>query len=101
MTFDELSGQHQPLAGQYPTGVIDWGSSGWWLSGPWGPFTTKSASYSNASITSARFTFVTPRRLLSVRAYNGGSGATTLTAQSRMSRDDAEGFSSPATGRLI
>ena len=42
VTFDDRSGQNQVLSGQYPTGVIDWGTNKWFHSGPWGAFTTKS-----------------------------------------------------------
>jgi hypothetical protein len=79
VTFDDLAGQNQALNGQYPSGVIDWGTGAWYHSGPWGGFTTKSVSFTNSGRTSAPFTFVSPRRLVSVQAYNGGSAATTVT----------------------
>jgi glucose/arabinose dehydrogenase len=79
VSFDDRAGQNQPLSGEYPAGVINWGSGAWFHSGPWGAFSTKSASFSGPGITSATFTFVTPRRLLSVRAFNGGGGASTVT----------------------
>jgi hypothetical protein len=79
VTFDDRTGQDQPLNGQYPSGVINWGTGSWYHSGPWGAFTTKSASFTGASLTSATFTFMAPRRLVSLRAYNGGGGATTVT----------------------
>jgi hypothetical protein len=79
VTFDEKAGQDQPLNGQYPTGVIDWGTGKWYHSGPWGAFTTKSASFNGAGVTSQTFTFLSPRRLVSVRAYNGAGAATTVT----------------------
>jgi glucose/arabinose dehydrogenase len=77
VTFDDRAGQNQPLNGQYPSGVIDWGTSQWWHSGPFGSFTTKSVSFT-AGVTSRAFTFVTPRRLVSLQAHNGG-GSTTIT----------------------
>ncbi|HET9517622.1 MAG TPA: PQQ-dependent sugar dehydrogenase, partial [Actinoplanes sp.] len=79
VTFDDKSGQDQPLNGQYPTGVIDWGTGKWYHSGPFGAFTTKNVSFVDAGATSAAFTFVNPRKLLQVEAYNGGGGATTVT----------------------
>jgi hypothetical protein len=79
VTFDDLAGQNTALNGQYPSGVIDWGTGGWYLSGPWGRFTTKSLSFRNATISSATFSLITPRRLTSLQAYNGGSGAATVT----------------------
>jgi hypothetical protein len=79
VTFDDRPGQDQPLNGQYPTGVIDWGTNGWWHAGPWGLFTTKSVSFNGDGITSRTFTFVTPRRLVSIKVYNGGVGSTTIS----------------------
>jgi len=68
------------LNGQYPTGVIDWGTNAWFLSAPWGGFTTKSIGFNGPGLTSGAFTFLTPRRLVSIQAYNGGV-ATTVTLQ--------------------
>jgi hypothetical protein len=79
ITFNDKSGQDQALNGQYPTGVVNWGSGVWYHSGPWGLMTTKSASFTGAAQTSASFTFLTPRRLISLEAFNGGGGATTVT----------------------
>jgi hypothetical protein len=80
VTFDDKAGQNQALNGQYPTGVIDWGTNTWYHSGPWGPFTTKSVSFNGGGVTSRTFTFLTtPRRLVSVRVFNGGGGSTTVT----------------------
>jgi hypothetical protein len=59
--------------------VIDWGTNVWYLSGPFGQFTTKSVSFNRPGITSGTLTFINPRRLVSVRAYNGGPATTTLT----------------------
>jgi len=78
VTFDDKPGENQPLNGQYPTGVINWGTSSWYHSGPWGALTSKSISFEDAGVTQRTFTFVNPRRLISVQAYNGG-GASTLT----------------------
>lgn len=78
VTFDDRAGQNQGLNGQYPSGVIDWGSGQWYHSGPWGAFATKSVSFTSGG-TSRSFTFVTPRRLVSLRAFNGGGGASTVT----------------------
>jgi hypothetical protein len=80
VVFDDLTGQDHVLNGQYPTGVIDWGTNGWFLSAPWGGFTTKSIGFNGPGLTSGSFTFRTPRRLVSVQAYNGGA-ATTVTLQ--------------------
>ncbi len=76
VTFDDLAGENQPLNGQYPSGVIDWGSGGWFHSGPFGLFSTKSVGFNGPSLTSASLTLPTPRRLVSIRAYNGGPPTT-------------------------
>jgi hypothetical protein len=59
--------------------LIDWGSGNWLLSGPWQLFTTNSVSFNGAGPTSAPVSFVTPRFLISVRAYNGGGVPSTVT----------------------
>ena len=74
-----ILGVNLALNGQYPSQVIDWGSGAWYLSGPWGAFTTKSVSFANNSISSASFRLITPRRLVSLRAYNGRNSAATIT----------------------
>jgi hypothetical protein len=78
VTFDDTASQNQPLNGQYPTGVIDWGTGAWFLSGPWGAFTTRNVSFANSGLTTANFTFSQPRRLLSLDAFNGGSGSSSV-----------------------
>jgi len=79
VTFDDRPGQNTALNGQYPSQVIDWGSGAWYLSGQWGAFTTKSVSFANNSIGSASFRLITPRRLVSLRAYNGRNSSATVT----------------------
>jgi len=79
VTFDDLPGAEKPLAGQYPAGLIDWGQSEWYLSGPWGRFTTKSVSFNGPVPTSASFTLLTPKRLTRFDAYNGGTVVASVT----------------------
>jgi hypothetical protein len=79
ITLDDKSGQNQPLGGQYPVDVIDWGTGQWWHSGPFGQFTTKSVSLGSGTTTSGSLTFVTPRRLVRLRMFNGGTGPSTIT----------------------
>jgi plastocyanin len=79
VTFDDRAGQNQALNGQYPAGVINWGNGVWFLSGPWGALTSKSVSLAGSGRTQGTFQFLTPRRLVSLRAYNGGPAAATLT----------------------
>jgi hypothetical protein len=80
VNFDSPPHATGKLVDQYPTGMINWGTSGWLLSGPWQSFTTNSVSFNEPSVNSAGFTFVTPRRLVTLQAYNGSaSSATTVT----------------------
>ena len=53
-------------------------SNAWWRSGPWGQFTTNSISFTS-SLVSASFRFITPRRLVRVNAFNGGTTTSTVT----------------------
>jgi hypothetical protein len=79
VTFDDLANPNRPLSGQYPTGVIDWGSGAWWLASPWGRFASNSISFIDAGPTTASLTFLSPRVLLQADAYNGGNVASTIT----------------------
>jgi hypothetical protein len=78
VTFDDLPNANRPLSGQYPSGVIDWGSLSWYLSGPYGQFSSNSVGFNGSGVTSASFTFVTPSRLMQVDAYNGGTTSSTV-----------------------
>jgi hypothetical protein len=79
ITFNDLSPANRALSGQYPTGVINWGSgTSWYLSEPWGVFTTQSISFTSGR-TSASFTFISNAGLASLQAYNGGSSNSTVT----------------------
>jgi len=79
ITFNDLSNPNRPLTGQHPSSVIDWGSGTWYLSSAWGQLTTNSISFNSASRTSGIFTFVNPRRLQRLDAYNGGGTTTTVS----------------------
>lgn len=79
VSFDDATGENRVLNGQYPSGVIDWGTNGWYLSGPWRQLTTKSVGFNGPGLTSGSFTFLTPRVLLQVDAFNGGTVASTLS----------------------
>jgi glucose/arabinose dehydrogenase len=79
VNFDDLSSPNRTLNGQYPSGAIDWGTGGWYLSGPWRQFTTNSIGFNGAGPTSASFRFMTARRLVRVDAYNGGGVSSTVT----------------------
>jgi hypothetical protein len=79
VTFDDRPGQNQSLNGQYPSGLISWGTGRWFHSGPWGGFTTKSISFFGPQYTSGSFTFLVPRRLVAFDAYNGGPTSALVT----------------------
>ena len=49
VTFDDLSPANRALNGQYPTGVIDWGTNSWYVSGPWRASSRPTASASMAA----------------------------------------------------
>ncbi len=79
ISFDDLANPNRVLSGQYPTGLIDWGSNVWYLSSPWGLFRTNSFSFNGAGRTSGQFTFLSPRRLVQLDAYNGGTSSSTVS----------------------
>ncbi len=80
ISFDDRPGQDQPLTGEYPAGVVDWGSGQWFHSGPYAGFSTKSVGFDGSSLTSATFRFITPRRLVRFDFANGGTASSALTA---------------------
>lgn len=80
INFNDYPGQNVLLNNQYPTGVINWGTGNTWLvSAPFGSLATKNLSFSGSGINSGTFTFINPKRLLSIDAYNGGTSSTTIT----------------------
>jgi hypothetical protein len=79
VTFDNLSPPNRPLNGQYPSGLINWGTNSWFLSGPYGGDPSNSVSFNGSGMTSAVLTFINPRRVVSLQAYNGGSSPSSVT----------------------
>src|SRR5262245_3104259 len=79
VTFDDLTNPNRTLNGQYPSALIDWGTNAWYLSGPWGAFRTNSIGFNGPAPANASFTFLSPRRLVQIDAYNGGSAASTVS----------------------
>src|SRR5262249_25359723 len=79
VNFNDLSPVNRVLNGQYPTGVINWGTSQWYLSGPWQQFTTNSVGFNGPVPRSATLTLLSPMRLVQVDAYNGGTVASTIS----------------------
>lgn len=72
---------NQLLTGVFPSGQINWGAAPWFVSPPWNALTTPNLAFAGPGTSSGTFSFVTPRRLTSIDAYNGGpsSATTTLT----------------------
>jgi len=60
--------------------VINWGTNRWYLSGPLGAFTTNSVRFNGPGYMSKSITLVTPRRLVQLAAFNGGSASSTVSA---------------------
>jgi hypothetical protein len=79
INFNDLANPNRTWGGNYPTGIANWGTNQWYLSGPWGQFTTNSIGFNGAGPTSANFAFTPARRLVSVQAYNGGTVASNVT----------------------
>jgi hypothetical protein len=79
VSFDDAGTPGRPLNGQYPSGVIDWSSNAWYLSGPYGRFNTQSVSFNGSGPTSAAFSLVSPQRVVQIDAYNGGTAASTIS----------------------
>jgi hypothetical protein len=73
VNFNDLTRTSFPLNGLYPAGLIDWGQDKWYLSRAWKLFTTNSISFNGFSAKSATFNFVSPKKLASLTAYNGGT----------------------------
>jgi hypothetical protein len=96
VTFDDLTDVDQPLNGEYPAGIIEWGSGNWYLSSPWKQFTTNSISFNGGASTTQSFTFVSPRQLVSLDAYNGGDTPSTLTLSCPQQPDVVEQLAADA-----
>ena len=81
VTFDDTQGHDMDsqLDGQLPSGLIDWGSGDWYLSGPWLNLERNSISFNGDDLSTASFKFVSPHTLMMLDAYNGGEDSSTVT----------------------
>jgi len=79
VTFDDLTNPNRVLNGAYPTGLIRWGSSRWFLSGPVGTFATNSVHFQEPGSSQESIAFVAPRRVVQITAYNHGTADSTVT----------------------
>lgn len=68
------------LVGQYPSGVVDWGSGGWEIAAPGGKFGTFHLRLVDAA--GAEFSFYAPRVFVGIDVYNGGEQEATVTVGS-------------------
>jgi hypothetical protein len=76
-----------PLLGQYPSGVIDWGSGEWKIGTPYGKFGTFTLALSDPNAMRAEFNFYSPRIFAGVDVYNDGDQNATFTVRSPETRE--------------
>lgn len=83
ITFDD---PHLPagtvLQGEYPSGVIDWGTDAWRINVPEGAFGTFNLALTDAKAKQAEFRFYWPRIFVGIDVYNGGAVDATVTIHS-------------------
>jgi hypothetical protein len=78
-----------PLAGQYPSGVIDWGDGGWQIGTPFGKFGTFTLVLSDPSAAGAAFSFYAPHIFTGIDVYNDGDHDATVTVRSPETREQS------------
>jgi hypothetical protein len=80
LTFDDphLAGGTF-LEGEYPAGVIDWGTDVWRINVPEGKFGTFNLCLADNKASAAEFRFYSPRIFVGVDVYNGGASEATVT----------------------
>lgn len=71
-----------PLLGQYPSGVIDWGTGQWVIGVPSGKFGTFNLVLGDQESDHEEFSFYAPRIFAGIDIYNGGKEDSTLTIHS-------------------
>jgi hypothetical protein len=71
-----------PLLGQYPSGVIDWGSGEWEIGTPFGKFGTFTLVVSDPKAKRREFNFYAPRIFAGIDVYNDADTDATLTVRS-------------------
>ena len=71
-----------PLAGEYPSGVIDWHEGDWQIGTPYGKFGTFTLALADAKAQHASFDFFSPRIFAGVDVYNDGDSDATVTVRS-------------------
>jgi hypothetical protein len=76
-----------PLLGQYPSGVIDWGTGAWQIGAPFGKFGTFTLALADPKAEQAEFSFYAPYLFVGVDAYNDGDSDATVTFRSPENRE--------------
>ncbi len=83
VTFDD---PHQPygtvLTGEYPSGVVDWGTNVWRINVPEGKFATFNLALIDPQASSVQFRFYWPRVFVGIDVYNGGTTDATFAVRS-------------------
>jgi hypothetical protein len=83
ITFDD---PHLPagtlLLGQYPSGVVDWGSGEWQIATPFGKFGTFTLALTDATAKQAELGFFVPTIFVGLDVYNDGDSDATITFRS-------------------
>jgi hypothetical protein len=77
------------LAGQYPSGVIDWAKGGWEIGTPFGKFGTFTLTRTNPEAEYEEFSFYAPRVFAGIDVYNDGESEATVTIRSPEDREVA------------
>jgi hypothetical protein len=80
-------GANVSLHGEYPSGVIDWGSGEWKVCAPGGLMSTFSLCASDSKTRRAAFRFAFPRTLMSLDVYNPTDHEVTLTLRAPEMRE--------------
>jgi hypothetical protein len=75
------------LAGQYPTGVADWGTAGWKIATPSGKFGTFTLAVADPEAKQAEFSFPIPYIFVGIDIYNDGNHDATLSIRSPENRE--------------
>lgn len=77
---DWTGGFEQAYSGQYPTGLIDWGTNQWFITSAWRQMTTPDISFNGpAGLSAATFRFISPRRVANIDVFNGGTVASSVS----------------------
>jgi hypothetical protein len=88
VTFDQPHlAAGTPLAGQYPTGVADWGTAGWKIATPSGKFSTFTLAVADPEAKQAEFSFPVPYIFVGIDISNDGDHDATLSIRSPENRE--------------